>query len=84
MIKQQQLLIRGELKESTSTASLSGLERAAKPRKGPVSKRTMSGLVCIATRCGRSPTYDSPHCPARDAVCHKCSNRGHFKAILCQ
>ena len=31
------------------------------------------------TRCGRSPSHDYKHCPAKDVICHKCSRRGHFK-----
>ena len=33
------------------------------------------------TRCGKSPSHDRQSCPARDAVCHKCSKRGHFEAV---
>ena len=32
------------------------------------------------TRCGKSP-HDRQSCPARDAVCRKCSKRGHFQAV---
>ena len=33
------------------------------------------------TRCGRSPTRDRRACPAREAVCHKCSKCGHFASV---
>ena len=33
------------------------------------------------SRCGRSPPHDLQSCPAKDAVCHKCSKRGHFEAV---
>ena len=31
-------------------------------------------------RCGRSQ-HDRQQCPARDAVCHKCAWKGHFKSM---
>ena len=32
-------------------------------------------------RCGKSPSHERQQCPARDAICHKCAKRGHFKAV---
>lgn len=80
MIKKQQPLVRGEPKESTASVSVvHKKERGSKTKKGPGFKQAASGQMC--TRCGRSPQHDRQHCPARDAVCHKCSKRGHFKAM---
>ena len=31
--------------------------------------------------CGRSPVHDKAHCPAKDAICHSCSKRGHFSSV---
>ncbi len=33
------------------------------------------------TRCGKSPSHDRQHCPARDAICRKCSKRGHYQMV---
>jgi len=37
-------------------------------------------LSSTCSRCGKSPPNDRQRCPARDAVCHKCSKRGHFRS----
>ena len=83
MIKKQQPLVRGEQKESTTSVSVvhrrGGQDRGSKTKKGPGFKRATSGQAC--TRCGRSPPHDRQHCPARDAICHNCSKRGHYKAM---
>ena len=80
MIKKQQPLVRGGQKEGTASVSaIQKKEHKSKMKKGSPSKKVTSGSVC--TRCGRSPMHDRQHCPARDAVCHKCSKRGHFKAM---
>ena len=82
-IIKQQPLIRGEQKENSASVSVvhkkDGQERGLKTRKGPGFKQAASGQVC--TRCDRSSQHDHQHCPARDAVCHKCSKRSHFKAM---
>ena len=31
--------------------------------------------------CGKFPSHDRNHCPARDSKCRKCSERGHFQAL---
>ena len=80
IIRNQQPLVRGEQKETVSVVRKKGeQECGAKARKGPGSKQAASGQAC--TRCGKSPQHDRQHCQARDAVCHKCSKRGHFKAM---
>ena len=80
MIKKQQPLVRGGQKEGTASVSaIQKKEHKSKMKKGSPTKKVTSGSVC--TRCGRSPMHDRQHCPARDAVCHKCSKRGHFKAM---
>ena len=33
----------------------------------------------VCSRCGKSPPHDRAQCPAKDAVCHWCSKKGHFK-----
>ena len=30
-------------------------------------------------RCGWSPAHPKEECPAREAVCRKCSKRGHYQ-----
>ena len=31
--------------------------------------------------CGKSPSHQKRQCPAKDAICHKCSKRGHFQSV---
>ena len=35
------------------------------------------------SHCGQSPMHPRQQCPARDATCHHCSKKGHFKSV-CQ
>ena len=35
------------------------------------------------SRCGRSPPHPKTQCPAREAVCRKCSKKGHFQIVCC-
>ena len=37
------------------------------------------GNVC--SRCGKTPPHGRMQCPGRDAVCHNCSQKGHFKSM---
>ena len=32
-------------------------------------------------RCGKTPGHYRHNCPAKDAVCHKCSKKGHYGAV---
>ena len=85
MIKKQQPLIRDDQKESARVGvdnkrgGRQDYSQGPRTRKGPGAKRTTNGQVC--TRCGKSPPHDCQHCPARDAICHNCSKRGHYKAM---
>ena len=33
------------------------------------------------SRCGKSPLHPKQQCPAREAICHHCSKKGHFKSM---
>ena len=86
-IKKQQPLLRSELqKETTNSSTFVSVvrkkgrqDRGQKAKTGQPFKQTSSRQVC--TRCGRSPQHDRQHCPAKDATCHKCSKKGHYKAM---
>ena len=85
MIKKQQPLVRDDQKESARVGVVNKRggwqdhSRGPRTRKGPGAKQTTNGQAC--TRCGKSPPHDHQHCPARDAICHNCSKRGHYKAM---
>ena len=46
-----------------------------KSDKGEKTPKTTCGW------CGKAPSHEKQQCPAKDAVCHKCSKRGHFKKV---
>ena len=33
------------------------------------------------SRCGKSPIHSKQQCPAREAICHYCSKKGHFESV---
>lgn len=33
------------------------------------------------TRCGKAPNHSRQQCPAREATCHNCNKKGHFKSM---
>ena len=49
-----------------------------KPQKSSGMQRQDSP---ICTRCGKSPPHTKDKCPAKDAVCRRCSKRGHFQKL---
>ena len=46
------------------------------PKGGP---RQRSGTNHKCTRCGKGP-HSRQTCPARDAVCHTCQKKGHYRS----
>ena len=81
-IKHQQPLLRSNQKDAKSdiTATVSTVhKRGPGNKRGTGCKQPNPKSACF--RCGRSPPHDRQHCLAKDVVCHKCSKRGHFKAM---
>ena len=35
----------------------------------------------LCTRCGKGATHPRQACPAREAICHKCSKKGHYNSV---
>ena len=42
---------------------------------------TESKTSPACTRCGKHPTHDRQHCPAKDVTCRKCGKRGHYQVV---
>ena len=91
-VKEQQHLVRGEnhsmgwKKPETPVGAVldSGSSPSAKTKQTPRSGHKPGGKNSATTKCGRcgkSPFHDHQQCPARDAVCHNCAKRGHFKSV---
>ena len=61
--------------------------RAPKPRtafgatKKAPNQQTTQSTTSRCDRCGKSPGHARHNCPAKDAVCHKCSKKGHYGAV---
>ena len=49
-----------------------------KPKSAP---HSLNSQPTTCTRCGRTPLHNRQLCPARDAICCKCSKRGHFQVV---
>ena len=91
-IKKEQALLRSDFQEDKAAGrSNSELDfvRRKPPRKGGRPPSTSSPPNIPQTqrrqsrcpRCGNSPTHGRQQCPARDATCHSCGKKGHFKSM---
>ena len=94
-IRKQQPILRGETQETAGKKHdipVGAVERGRrgsrqgwKPRsaghKQPVKTQSQNNTPASCGRCGRSPPHDRQSCPARTAVCHKCSRKGHFQSV---
>ena len=73
--KKQQAVVRG-----SSTTTVEAVKSGHRPRHAPRSRLpgvTPRPQTC--TRCGKSPPHGKPQCPAREATCHACHKKGHYK-----
>ena len=92
-VKQQQSLVRGEghgvgvgaKKPDTPVGAVGkgrgrgrGRQKPFRPSPGAQATGQAAGRTC--KWCGK-PYHDRQQCPARDAVCHNCAKRGHFKSV---
>ena len=85
-IKQQQPALRAAQKETTASVSTlhrgsDRRERRPQQQQKQVPRQPVNKSVC--GRCGKSPSHDRQHCPAKDAACRECGKRGHYK-VMCR
>jgi len=88
MVKKQQVLLRREVE---TEEQIDRVHSKAKPEDREVRPRKAQGYTPGAGRgseyrgkcsyCGRTPGHSYEHCPAREAICHKCKRRGHWKEM---
>ena len=82
-VKQQQLLVRGATVHHKQPDTHVGAVRKRRPTR-PKQQRSDKGEKTPKTTCGwcgKAPSHEKQQCPAKDAVCHKCSKRGHFMKV---
>ena len=87
-VKKQQTLLRGETPAAGGKKldiPVGVVQRGRhsgrlnkKPKSAP---HSLNSQPTTCTRCGRTPLHDRRLCPASDAICHKCSKRGHFQVV---
>ena len=74
-VKKQQKVVRGD--QETPSTSVDRLITRKKPYGGQFKNSQHKQQSC--TRCGISPSHSRQNCPAREATCHKCNGKGHYK-----
>ena len=83
-IKQQQTTVRSDLLTESHIEQIKGSSHKATTNKLVSNtykgKQPRGAGANSCTRCGQIPTHTKTNCPAREAVCHKCKKKGHFKA----
>ena len=90
-VKKQQPLLRreaGRKKPDIPVGAVQGRkhsqrrsQQTSKHRKAAQLSGRSNQPQNTCTRCGKSPSHDRRYCPARDAICRKCSKKGHFQAV---
>ena len=88
-VKKQQSTVRDEAvvgavrAQGNPNHKRSNPHRGGGPRPPRQFKTSRSGGTRsqVCTRCGQSPLHNKSACPAREAECYKCHNKGHFKAM---
>ena len=91
VVKQQET-VRGEQQKPPSIDAMesrkSGERKSKRPQNrsnkqfppaGQTPPRQLQKQVC--TRCGKTHLHGKQHCPAREAICHKCSKKGHYHSM---
>ena len=80
-VKQQQSTVRISHNEDSTVSVIKGEGRRGQQPQKPRPQKDSSGNVQVCLRCRKSPPHGSAQCPAKNAVCHRCSKKGHFKRM---
>ena len=51
------------------------------PQQGRLVQPTQPNKFKTCDRCGKSPSHSRQECPAREAICHRCSKKGHYSVV---
>ena len=77
-VKRQQPIVRGQARDEANVEFVRG---ARKPQGWNQSRGKTKDPPSACTRCGKRHLPGRERCPAREAVCHKCGKRGHYKSM---
>ena len=79
-VKTQQSIVRASaIDDSISIEAIKSNRQThrKKPQKSIPGMQRQDSPMC--TRCGKSPLHTKDRCPAKDAVCRRCSKKGHYQ-----
>ena len=85
-VKKQQSVVHGETQPNVDAVKAHHHHKAHPQAKKGQAKSfapqssDRQGPKRKCTQCGQTPSHNRESCPARDAICHRCKNRGHFKS----
>jgi len=84
-VKCQQTVVRGTVDQSPNVdramyKKKQPIKKSTHPQPPPVAK-TKQSQADTCTRCGKSPLHSRQQCPAREAICRKCSKKGHYQSV---
>ena len=91
VVKQQET-VRGEQQKPPSIDAMesrkSGERKSKRFQNRSINKQFPAGQTPprllqkqVCTRCGKTHLHGKQHCPAREAICHKCSKKGHYQSM---
>ena len=80
MVRKQQVIVRPA--EQPPNIDLV-VYKKQHPQQGRLVQPTNSTKSKTCDRCGKSPPHFRQECPAREAICHRCSKKGHY-SIVCR
>ena len=85
-VKRQQSVIRGPDQSPNIDRVVykkSQVRKSTHPQPPPIDnpKQPQTVHKDTCTRCGKSPLHSRQQCPAREAVCQKCSMKGHYQVV---
>jgi len=97
LVKKQQAVVRGTEGQASQPITVEAVHKNHQQRANrqkPGQKKPKGGARSSApsrspqnqghtscSRCGKSPAHGRSQCPAKEATCLKCKNKGHYQAV---
>ena len=84
-VKKQQVILRDDQSSYGAKETVDAVHKSKLYRKKEQQKRKDQGHTSTPNptcqRCGKSLSHARNSCPAKDAVCHKCTKKEHFAKV---